>query len=69
VVWRDVISPEKLASWLALGPPAAVVDKVGAFIEAGCNTIGMRFRSPHQRRQLVRCISDVMPQLRGTLKV
>ena len=65
-----VISPEKPESWLAFEPPVAVVvDEVGAFIEAGCNTIGMRFRSPEQRRQLVRCISDVMPQLRGALTV
>ena len=63
------ISPEKLDSWLAFGSPAAIVDKVMAFVEAGCNTIVMRFTSADQRGQLERCIKDVMPQLKGALTV
>lgn len=64
-----VITQEKLDSWLAFGSPAAVVDKVKAFIEAGCNTVVMRFTSPDQRGQLERCVADVMPQLRGAVAV
>ncbi|HEV2440049.1 MAG TPA: LLM class flavin-dependent oxidoreductase [bacterium] len=64
-----VITQEKLDSWLAFGPPAAVVDKVMAFVEAGCNTVVMRFTSPDQRRQLERCVADIMPKLRGTVAV
>lgn len=63
------ISQEKLDSWLAFGSPAAVVDKVMAFVEAGCNTIVMRFTSPDQRGQFERCIADVMPKLKGAVAV
>lgn len=63
------ISPEKLDSWLAFGSPAAVVDKVMAFVEAGCSTVVMRFVSPDQRGQLERCVAEVMPQLRGAVAV
>jgi len=59
------ISEEKLASWLAFGLPEAVVEKVFRFIEAGCNTVVMRFTSPDQRGQLERCLTDVMPALRA----
>jgi len=59
------ISEEKLTSWLAFGPPEAVVEKVCRFIEAGCNTVVMRFTSPDQRGQLERCLADVMPALRA----
>jgi alkanesulfonate monooxygenase SsuD/methylene tetrahydromethanopterin reductase-like flavin-dependent oxidoreductase (luciferase family) len=63
------IAPEKLDAWLAFGSPAAVVDKVLAFVEAGCNTVVMRFTSPDQRGQLDRCVSRVMPALRRALAV
>ncbi|HEV2281458.1 MAG TPA: LLM class flavin-dependent oxidoreductase [bacterium] len=63
------ISPEKLDSWLAFGSPAAVIDKVMAFVESGCNTVVMRFVSPDQREQLERCVADVMPHLQGAVAV
>jgi alkanesulfonate monooxygenase SsuD/methylene tetrahydromethanopterin reductase-like flavin-dependent oxidoreductase (luciferase family) len=59
------ITEDKLASWLAFGSAEAVVDKVRTFIEAGCNTVVMCFTSPDQRGQLDRCVTDVMPKLRG----
>jgi alkanesulfonate monooxygenase SsuD/methylene tetrahydromethanopterin reductase-like flavin-dependent oxidoreductase (luciferase family) len=59
------ISEEKLASWLAFGPPEAVIDKVSQFIVAGCTTVVMRFTSPDQQGQLERCLADVMPALRA----
>ena len=31
------IAPEKLDAWLPFGSPASVIDKVMAFVEAGCN--------------------------------
>lgn len=37
------ISDEKISSWLAFGSPEAVIEKVTAFVEAGCNTVVMRF--------------------------
>jgi alkanesulfonate monooxygenase SsuD/methylene tetrahydromethanopterin reductase-like flavin-dependent oxidoreductase (luciferase family) len=63
------ISPTKLDSWLAFGSPTAVVDKILAFVEAGCNTVVMRFTAPDQRGQLERCIADVMPKLKGAIAV
>jgi len=57
------ISEEKVSSWLAFGPPDAVVEKVLDFVDAGCNTVVMRFTSSDQRGQLERCLADVMPQL------
>src|SRR5487761_837692 len=58
------ISEEKLSSWLAFGSPSAVIEKVQRFIEAGCNTVVMRFTSPDQKGQLERCLAEVMPELR-----
>jgi len=63
------ITPEKLDSWLAFGSPARVVDKVMAFVEAGCRTVVMRFTSPDQRGQFERCVAGVMPHLRGAVAV
>jgi alkanesulfonate monooxygenase SsuD/methylene tetrahydromethanopterin reductase-like flavin-dependent oxidoreductase (luciferase family) len=58
---EGAISEEKLASWLAFGSPAAVVDKIQQFIEAGCTTPILRFTSPDQHGQLERCLAEVMP--------
>ena len=57
------ISEEKLDSWLAIGPPAAVAEKIAVFLEAGCTTPIVRFASPDQRGQLERCIADVLPMI------
>ncbi len=59
------ISPEKLDSWLAIGPPDAVVEKVMAFVEAGCTTPVLRFTDHDQLGQLERCLAEVMPALRA----
>lgn len=58
------IGEEKLDSWLAIGPPAAVAEKIAIFIEAGCTTPILRFASPDQRGQLARCLEDVLPAFR-----
>ncbi|MGH2615162.1 MAG: LLM class flavin-dependent oxidoreductase [Thermomicrobiales bacterium] len=55
------ISDEKLDSWLAFGPPSAVIDKIGQFLDAGCTTPVLRFTSPDQLGQLDRCLDEVLP--------
>ena len=60
---QGVISDEKLDSWLACGPPEAVCDQIGAFIEAGCTTPILRFTSLDQRAQVDRCAREVVPEL------
>ena len=55
------VSDEKLESWLAFGPPAAVAEKINRFVEVGCTTPVLRFTSPDQRGQLERCVNEVMP--------
>jgi alkanesulfonate monooxygenase SsuD/methylene tetrahydromethanopterin reductase-like flavin-dependent oxidoreductase (luciferase family) len=55
------IPEEKLDSWLAIGPPQAVAEKINTFIEAGCTTPILRFTSSDQRGQLERCLAEVLP--------
>jgi alkanesulfonate monooxygenase SsuD/methylene tetrahydromethanopterin reductase-like flavin-dependent oxidoreductase (luciferase family) len=55
------ITSERLDTWLACGPPAAVIDKIGRFLAAGCTTPVLRFTSPDQLGQLERCLADVLP--------
>jgi alkanesulfonate monooxygenase SsuD/methylene tetrahydromethanopterin reductase-like flavin-dependent oxidoreductase (luciferase family) len=57
------ISEEKLDSWLAIGPPEAVAEKINVFIEAGCTTPILRFTASDQRGQLERCLAEVLPAL------
>jgi alkanesulfonate monooxygenase SsuD/methylene tetrahydromethanopterin reductase-like flavin-dependent oxidoreductase (luciferase family) len=55
------IAEEVLGNWLAFGPPEAVIQKIGDFIEAGYTTIVLRFAALDQRGQLERCVTDVLP--------
>jgi alkanesulfonate monooxygenase SsuD/methylene tetrahydromethanopterin reductase-like flavin-dependent oxidoreductase (luciferase family) len=59
------ISERMLGQWLAAGPPAAVVEKVLTYLDAGCTTPILRFTSPDQRGQLDRFLEDVAPTLAG----
>jgi hypothetical protein len=52
---------EYIESWLAYGPAAAVVQKIGASVDAGCTTPILRFASWDQRGQLARALAGVMP--------
>lgn len=61
------VTQEKLNSWLAYGSPAAVIEKIGQFVNAGCTTPVLRFTSPDQIGQLERCIADVLPAFREQL--
>lgn len=62
---EGAVSRETLANWLAFGSPAAVIEKIATFIEAGYTTPVLRFTSLDQRGQLERCVRDVLPTLRG----
>jgi alkanesulfonate monooxygenase SsuD/methylene tetrahydromethanopterin reductase-like flavin-dependent oxidoreductase (luciferase family) len=57
------IAAEKIDHWLAAGPPDAIVEKVAAFVEAGCTTPILRFTSPDQEGQLARFLEKVAPAL------
>jgi alkanesulfonate monooxygenase SsuD/methylene tetrahydromethanopterin reductase-like flavin-dependent oxidoreductase (luciferase family) len=62
---EGVIGPDRLESWLAMGPPSAVVDKISTFIEAGCTTPVLRFTSADQLDQIQRCVAEVLPALKA----
>jgi alkanesulfonate monooxygenase SsuD/methylene tetrahydromethanopterin reductase-like flavin-dependent oxidoreductase (luciferase family) len=58
------VSREKTELWLAYGPPAAVIEKIQAYIDAGCTMPVLRFVSPNLTEQLQRCIAEVLPAFR-----
>ncbi|MFQ6026202.1 MAG: LLM class flavin-dependent oxidoreductase [Dehalococcoidia bacterium] len=58
------VSQEKADLWLAYGPPEAVIEKIQAYIDAGCTMPVLRFVSPDLRGQLQRCIEEVLPAFR-----
>jgi alkanesulfonate monooxygenase SsuD/methylene tetrahydromethanopterin reductase-like flavin-dependent oxidoreductase (luciferase family) len=58
------VSRERMDLWLAYGPPAAVIDKIQAYIEAGCTMPVLRFVAPSPKEQLQRCIEEVLPAFR-----
>jgi alkanesulfonate monooxygenase SsuD/methylene tetrahydromethanopterin reductase-like flavin-dependent oxidoreductase (luciferase family) len=55
------VSVEKMESWLAVGPPSAVIEKIQTFVDAGCTTPVLRFTSSDQQGQIQRCIEEVLP--------
>jgi len=59
------ISRERAETWLAYGPPDAVIEKLAAYIDAGCTMPILRFAGPNPREQLQRCIEEVLPAFRG----
>ncbi len=59
------VSRERAEMWLAYGSPQAVIDKIAAYIDAGCTTPVLRFVSPHPTAQLQRCIDEVLPAFRS----
>jgi len=59
------ISRERAETWLAYGPPAQVIDKIAAYVEAGCTMPILRFVAPDPREQLRRCIEEVLPAFRA----
>jgi alkanesulfonate monooxygenase SsuD/methylene tetrahydromethanopterin reductase-like flavin-dependent oxidoreductase (luciferase family) len=59
--YSPAMTRQYIADWLACGSPAAVVDRIRAYVEAGCTTPILRFASWDQRGQLARALADVMP--------
>ena len=59
------IGRERAETWLACGSPRAVIDKIAAYIEAGCTMPILRFVSARPRAQLERCIEEVLPAFRA----
>jgi hypothetical protein len=57
------LSEEKIANWIAAGPPAAVAEQIRRFIDAGCNLPILRFVDEDAIGQLERCIAEVLPEL------
>ena len=59
--YSPAMSREYIEGWLAYGPPADVVEKIRAYVDAGCTTPIVRFASWDQKGQLARALADVMP--------
>jgi len=59
--YSPAMTREYIQSWLACGPPAAVIEKIRAYVDVGCTTPILRFASWDQKGQLARAIADVMP--------
>ena len=55
------ITRERTELWLAYGPPEAVIEKIHAYLDAGCTTPVLRFVAPNLHDQLQRCIAEVLP--------
>jgi len=59
--YSPAMTREYIEGWLAYGSPAAVLEKIHAYVEAGCTTPILRFASWDQKGQLARALADVMP--------
>ena len=59
--YSPAMTREYIEGWLAYGPPSAVVEKIQAYVEAGCTTPILRFASWDQKGQLARALADVLP--------
>jgi alkanesulfonate monooxygenase SsuD/methylene tetrahydromethanopterin reductase-like flavin-dependent oxidoreductase (luciferase family) len=59
------ISRQRTELWLAYGPPEAVIEKIQAYLDAGCTMPVLRFVAPNLHEQLQRCIEEVLPAFRA----
>jgi alkanesulfonate monooxygenase SsuD/methylene tetrahydromethanopterin reductase-like flavin-dependent oxidoreductase (luciferase family) len=59
--YSPAMTREYIEGWLAYGSPAAVLEKIHAYVEAGCTTPILRFASWDQKGQLARALADVLP--------
>jgi alkanesulfonate monooxygenase SsuD/methylene tetrahydromethanopterin reductase-like flavin-dependent oxidoreductase (luciferase family) len=59
--YSPAMTREYIESWLACGPPAAVIAKIRAYVDAGCTTPILRFASWDQKGQLARALAEVLP--------
>lgn len=60
--YSPAMTREYIEQWLAYGSPAAVVEKICAYVDAGCTTPILRFASWDQKGQLTRALADVLPR-------
>ena len=63
--YSPAMTRDYIEGWLACGPPKAVVEKIRAYVEAGCTTPILRFASWDQKGQLSRALAEVMPPALG----
>jgi alkanesulfonate monooxygenase SsuD/methylene tetrahydromethanopterin reductase-like flavin-dependent oxidoreductase (luciferase family) len=63
--YSPAMTREYIEGWLAYGPPAAVLEKIRAYVDAGCTTPILRFASWDQKGQLARALADVLPAARA----
>ena len=63
--YSPAMTREYIESWLAYGPPSAVIEKIRAYVDAGCTTPILRFASWDQKSQLARTLAEVMPAARA----
>ena len=63
--YSPAMTREYIEGWLGYGPPEAVLEKIRAYVEAGCTTPILRFASWDQAGQLARALTDVMPAVRA----
>jgi alkanesulfonate monooxygenase SsuD/methylene tetrahydromethanopterin reductase-like flavin-dependent oxidoreductase (luciferase family) len=63
--YSPAMTREYIQDWLAYGPPEAVVEKIRAYVDAGCTTPILRFASWDQKGQLARALASVMPAALG----
>jgi alkanesulfonate monooxygenase SsuD/methylene tetrahydromethanopterin reductase-like flavin-dependent oxidoreductase (luciferase family) len=60
--YSPAMTREYIESWLAYGPPESVLEKIRAYVEAGCTTPILRFTSWDQKGQMARALADVLPR-------
>lgn len=53
-----------MTKWVSAGPPEACAERIQTYFDAGVTSMILRFATWDQRRQLERCITDVLPRLR-----
>jgi len=63
--YSPAMTREYIEGWLAYGSPGAVVEKIRAYLDAGCTTPILRFASWDQKGQLARALADVLPAARA----
>jgi len=63
--YSPAMTRDYIEGWLACGPPAAVLDKIRGYVDAGCTTPILRFASWDQKGQLARALAEVMPAARA----
>jgi alkanesulfonate monooxygenase SsuD/methylene tetrahydromethanopterin reductase-like flavin-dependent oxidoreductase (luciferase family) len=63
--YSPAMGREYIEGWLACGPPAAIVEKIRAYVDAGCTTPVLRFASWDQKGQLARALAEIMPSVAG----